>query len=203
MHYAQRHPGLFSQVATLSGANEFSRNHAVMRAAVVATLTNIGAPLCGTSSPTCSLNFGPTVSSDAVFGTPYPLFNLDWRWNEADPVAHMDVLARAGTGVTIYTGNGGGNPAEPEFWVQSASQHAKERLDALEYPRTTWTTATAPAGARTATAATTTAAGHRTSWTTSRDSKRHSRRRSRRTLPLPGADETSGGRPPCRPLTPG
>ncbi|MEW2574650.1 alpha/beta hydrolase [Streptomyces syringium] len=134
MHYAQRHPDLFSQVATLSGANEFSRNHAVMRAAVVATLTNIGAPLCGTSSPTCSLNFGPTVSSDAVFGTPYPVFNADWRWNEADPVAHMDVLARSGMGVTIYTGNGGGNPAEPEFWVQSASQHAKERLDALKYP---------------------------------------------------------------------
>ncbi|WP_189296103.1 alpha/beta hydrolase [Streptomyces cinerochromogenes] len=134
LHYAQRHPDLFGQVATLSGANELSIRHAVMRAAVVATLTNVGAPLCGSSNPTCSLDFGPTVSSDAIFGTPYPVFGADWRWDEADPVAHMDVLARAGTGVTIYTGNGAGDPAEPEFWVQSASQHAKERLDALGYP---------------------------------------------------------------------
>ncbi|MEU4210864.1 alpha/beta hydrolase-fold protein [Streptomyces sp. NPDC026206] len=132
LHYAQSHPGLFSQVASLSGANELSRNHAVMRAAVVATLTNIGAPLCGSSSPTCSLNFGPTVSSDAIFGTPYPVFDADWRWNAADPASHMNALA--GMGISIYTGNGGGNPTEPEFWVQSASQHAKDRLDALGYP---------------------------------------------------------------------
>ncbi|MFD0385102.1 alpha/beta hydrolase [Streptomyces stramineus] len=134
LHYAQRRPDLFSQVASLSGANELSRNHAVMRAAVVATLTNIGAPLCGTSGPACSLNFGPTVSSDAIFGTPYPILGADRHWNAADPVARMGVLAQAGIGVTLYTGNGGGNPAEPEFWAQSASQHAKERLDALKYP---------------------------------------------------------------------
>ncbi len=134
LHYAQRHPDLFSQVATLSGANELSMNHAVVRAAVVATLTNVGAPLCGSSGPTCSLDFGPPVSSDAVFGTPYPILGADWRWNEADPVSHMDVLARAGMGISIYTGNGKGSATEPEFWVQSASQHAKERLDALGYP---------------------------------------------------------------------
>ncbi|MEU7105684.1 alpha/beta hydrolase-fold protein, partial [Streptomyces sp. NPDC046215] len=134
LHYAQRHPGLFSQVASLSGANELSVRHAVMRGAVVATLTNVGAPLCGTSGPACSLNFGPTVSSDAIFGTPYPILGADRRWNEADPASHMDVLARAGMGVTIYTGNGNGNAAEPEFWVQSASLHAKESLDALGYP---------------------------------------------------------------------
>ncbi|WP_053695845.1 alpha/beta hydrolase [Streptomyces sp. NRRL F-5755] len=134
LHYAQRHPDLFSQVATLSGANELSMNHAVMRAAVVATLTNVGAPLCGSSNPTCSLDFGPPVSSDAVFGTPYPILGADWRWNEADPVSHMDVLARAGMGISIYTGNGKGSATEPEFWVQSASQHAKERLGSLGYP---------------------------------------------------------------------
>ncbi|MEU3526745.1 alpha/beta hydrolase-fold protein [Streptomyces sp. NPDC038707] len=134
LHYAQRHPGLFSQVASLSGADELSLRHAVMRAAVVATLTNTGAPLCGSSNPTCGLDFGPAVSSDAVFGTPYPVFGADWRWDEADPVAHMDVLVRAGTGVTLYTGNGQGDSAEPEFWVQSASQHARERLDQLGHP---------------------------------------------------------------------
>ncbi|MFI9240393.1 alpha/beta hydrolase [Streptomyces sp. NPDC053079] len=132
LHYAQRHPDLFSQVASLSGANELSTNHAVMRAAVVATLTNVGAALCGASAPTCNLNYGPPVSSDAIFGTPYPILWADWRWNEADPVAHMDALA--GMGVSIYTGTGAGNPVEPEFWVESASRHAKERLDALKYP---------------------------------------------------------------------
>nr|WP_267244842.1 alpha/beta hydrolase-fold protein [Streptomyces sp. PR69] len=135
MHYAQNHPELFSQVATFSGATDLSRNHAVMRAAVVATLVNAGKPLCGSSTgagSTCSLDFGPTVSSDAIFGTPYPLFDADWRWNAADPAAHMDALE--GMGISIYTGDGAGNPAEMEFWVQSAAQHAKEALDALGYP---------------------------------------------------------------------
>lgn len=133
LHYAQRHPGLFSQVATFSGANELSRNHAVTRAAVVATLTNIGAPLCGSSSgPSCALDFGPSVSSDALFGTPYPFFDADWRWNAADPIAHMAALK--GMGIAVYTGNGNGNPSDGEFWVQSAAQHTKERLDALGFP---------------------------------------------------------------------
>ncbi|RSS72820.1 alpha/beta hydrolase family protein [Streptomyces sp. WAC06614] len=132
LHYAQRHPGLFSQVVSLSGANELSRDHAVTRAAVVATLTNAGAALCDTSDPECGRGFGPTVSSDAVFGTPYPFFDADWRWNAADPVAHMDKLA--GTGIALYAGNGNGNPSDMEFWVESSTRHAKERLDALGHP---------------------------------------------------------------------
>ncbi|GHF58698.1 hypothetical protein GCM10010218_45020 [Streptomyces mashuensis] len=133
LHYAQAHPDLFGQVASLSGANELSRNHAVMRGAVVATLTNAGAALCGPSGGAdCALNFGPTVSSDAIFGTPYPFFDADWRWNAADPVANADKLAR--TGVALYAGNGGGNPADMEFWVESATRHVKERLDALGLP---------------------------------------------------------------------
>ncbi|MFJ8311337.1 MULTISPECIES: alpha/beta hydrolase [unclassified Streptomyces] len=132
LHYAQRHPDLFSQVATFSGADDLSVDHMVMRGAVVATLTNAGAPLCGSSSPTCSLNFGPTVSSDAIFGSPYPVFNADWRWNEADPSTHMGALA--GLGIAIYTGNGNGDPSNMEFWAQSAAQHAKDHLDALAHP---------------------------------------------------------------------
>lgn len=133
LHYAQRHPGLFSQVATLSGANDLSRNHAVTRAAVVATLTNVGAPLCGSSSePACNLEFGPAVSSDAVFGTPYPVFDADWRWNAADPIAHMAALE--GMGIAVYTGSGNGNPADFEFWAESAARHTEERLDALGFP---------------------------------------------------------------------
>ncbi|MFG2982148.1 alpha/beta hydrolase [Streptomyces sp. NPDC048258] len=133
LHYAQRHPDLFSQVATLSGANDLSRNHAVTRAAVVATLTNIGAPLCGSSSDSsCNLEFGPAVSSDAIFGTPYPVFDADWRWNAADPTAHMAALE--GMGIAVYTGNGNGNQADFEFWAESAARHAKDRLDALGFP---------------------------------------------------------------------
>ncbi|MCF3106136.1 esterase [Streptomyces roseoverticillatus] len=132
LHYAQTHPELFSQVGALSPAADLSVNHMVMRGAVVATLTNIGAPLCGSSNPTCSLDFGPPVSSDAVFGSPYPIFNADRLWNEADPSAHMDRLA--GMGVSLYTGNGKGNPANPEFWVQSAAEHAKNALDRLGHP---------------------------------------------------------------------
>ncbi|MCQ8773588.1 esterase family protein [Streptomyces sp. AA8] len=132
LHYAQRHPGLFSQVASLSGATDLSANHLVMRGAVVATLTNVGTALCGSSGPNCSLDFGPTVSSDAIFGSPYPILNADRLWNEADPSSHMDRLE--GMGVALYTGDGKGNPAEPEFWVRSAAQHAKDGLDRLGHP---------------------------------------------------------------------
>ncbi|MCQ6555547.1 esterase family protein [Streptomyces sp. C10-9-1] len=133
LHYAQRHPGLFGHVATFSGANELSRGHAVIRAAVVATLTNVGAPLCGGSSwPTCGHDFGPAVSSDALFGSPYPVLGADRLWNEADPIAHMDRLAD--TGIAVYAGDGRGDPGEMEFWGASAAQHTKERLDALGIP---------------------------------------------------------------------
>ncbi|MFI9721961.1 alpha/beta hydrolase [Streptomyces sp. NPDC052396] len=133
LHYAQDHPELFSQVATFSGADDLSMDEAVIRGAVVATLTNIGAALCGSSSGgDCALDFGPPVSSDAVFGSPYPVFNADWRWNAADPSAHMDKLA--GMGISLYTGDGAGDPAEPEFWVRSAAYHAKDHLDALNHP---------------------------------------------------------------------
>ncbi|WP_308120618.1 alpha/beta hydrolase [Streptomyces bambusae] len=132
LHYAQRNPGLFSQVASLSGANELSRDHAITRAAVVATLTNVGTAFCDSTDPACKAGFGPTVSSDAIFGTPYPFFDADWRWNAADPVANMHKLA--GTGVALYTGNAAGNAADMEFWVESATRHAKERLDALGRP---------------------------------------------------------------------
>ncbi|MGW7414775.1 alpha/beta hydrolase [Streptomyces sp. NPDC054863] len=132
LHYAQSRPELFSQVATLSGANDLSRNHAVMRGAVVGTLTNVGAVLCGAAGANCSLNFGPTVSSDAIFGTPYPVFDADWRWNAADPSSHMGALA--GMKVSIYTGNGNGEAANPEFWVQSAAEHARDGLDAHKIP---------------------------------------------------------------------
>ncbi|MEU6172410.1 alpha/beta hydrolase-fold protein [Streptantibioticus parmotrematis] len=135
LHYAQDHPDLFGQVATFSGADDLSGDEAVIRGAVVATLTDVGVPLCGSSSLSgagCALDFGPPVSSDAIFGTPYPVLNADWRWNAADPSTHMAALA--GMGISIYTGNGAGNPTDPEFWVESAAHHVKDHLDALGIP---------------------------------------------------------------------
>ncbi|WP_371502070.1 alpha/beta hydrolase-fold protein [Kitasatospora sp. NBC_00374] len=137
LHYAQARPDLFSQVATYSGADDISGDEAVVRAAVVASLTNFGAALCGsTTTPgsSCGLDFGPSVSSDALFGSPYPFFNADWRWNAADPSTHMGRLA--GMGISIYTGNGQGDGLNSagEFLVESASLHVKEHLDALGMP---------------------------------------------------------------------
>lgn len=132
LHYAQTRPELFSQVATLSGATDLSRNHAVMRGAVVGTLTNAGMVLCGKAGPTCALDFGPTVSSDAIFGTPYPVFDADWRWNAADPSSHMGALA--GMKVSLYTGSGNGEPANMEFWVRSAAERARNGLAAHGIP---------------------------------------------------------------------
>ncbi|MFC5642633.1 alpha/beta hydrolase [Kitasatospora cinereorecta] len=137
MHYAQDHPELFSQVASLSGAIDLSRDSMDVRMAAVGTLTNGAGVLCGSASdPSCPSGFGPTVSSDALFGTPYPFSVFypfsDVLWNAADPSTHMAKLA--GMGISIYVGNGGGNPVNMEFWAESASGHVKANLDALGMP---------------------------------------------------------------------
>ena len=69
-------------------------------------------------------------------GSPYPVFNADWRWNEVDPSQHMGVLAEAGVGVSVYVGDGGGSPLEPEFWVAGAAKNVKAAMDALGQMRT-------------------------------------------------------------------
>ncbi|RKT20183.1 S-formylglutathione hydrolase FrmB [Streptomyces sp. 1114.5] len=133
LHYAQDRPELFGQVLSMSGANDLSTDEMIMRGAVVATLTNVGTVLCGPSDGhPCGYDFGPTVSSDAVFGTPYPVFNADWRWNAADPASRLGLLAH--TGIALYTGNGNGNPADMEFWVEGTAKRVKDRLDALHLP---------------------------------------------------------------------
>ncbi|MFJ2188828.1 alpha/beta hydrolase [Kitasatospora sp. NPDC087861] len=130
LHYAQDRPQLFGQVLTMSGANDLSANEMIIRGAVVATLTNVGTVLCGPSNgQPCGLDFGPTVSSDAIFGTPYPVFNADWRWNAADPASRMGLLAD--TGIAVYTGNGNGSAADMEFWAEGTAKRVKDRLDAL------------------------------------------------------------------------
>ncbi|MBT2449617.1 esterase [Streptomyces sp. ISL-43] len=116
LHYAQDRPDLFSQTASLSGDIDLSVRSMDLRLAVVASL----------------VAYEPSVDSDAAFGSPYPVFNADWRWNEVDPAQHMDKLA--GVGVSIYVGNGRGDVTDLEFWVESASKHVKDSMDALGMP---------------------------------------------------------------------
>ncbi|ROO87076.1 S-formylglutathione hydrolase FrmB [Actinocorallia herbida] len=134
LHYAQARPDLFSQTASLSGDIDLSVNSMDLRLAVVASVTDALGAMCASSSGTCSPDqgFAPGVDSDALFGSPYPIFNRDRRWNEVDPSQHMDRLA--GMGISIYTGDGGGSPVDLEFWVAGAAKNVKARLDALNLP---------------------------------------------------------------------
>ncbi|MEU6967160.1 alpha/beta hydrolase-fold protein [Kitasatospora aureofaciens] len=133
LHYAQDRPELFGQVLTMSGADDLSADEMIIRGAVVAMLTNVGTVLCGPSDGRpCALDYGPTVSSDAVFGSPYPVFNADWRWNAVDPTARAALLAH--TGIAVYTGNGDGNAGDLEFWAEGTAKRLKDRLDALGLP---------------------------------------------------------------------
>ncbi|KKZ75260.1 esterase [Streptomyces showdoensis] len=132
LHYAQVRPDLFSQTASLSGDIDLSAKSMDLRFAVVASLIDATGAICASSSGSCDPNdspYKPGVDSDAAFGSPYPVFNADWRWNEVDPAAHMDRLRSVG--VSIYVGNGGGSPTEPEFWLEGAAKHAKAAMDAL------------------------------------------------------------------------
>ncbi|MGV9270220.1 alpha/beta hydrolase [Kitasatospora sp. NPDC003701] len=135
VRYAQRHPELFSQVASLSGGLDLSAASMDLRLAIVASLTNAPGGFCGAFSSAggdCTGSYTPAVSSDALFGSPYPVFNIDRLWNEADPASHMARLA--GIGISIYTGSGGGNPLAPEFWIEGANKHARDSLNALGMP---------------------------------------------------------------------
>ncbi|MFH8258285.1 alpha/beta hydrolase [Streptomyces roseolus] len=134
-HYAQARPDLFGQTASLSGDIDLSANSMDLRMAVVASVTDALGAVCASSSGTCDPEnspYKPGVDSDALFGSPYPVFNVDWRWNQVDPSQHMDRLR--GIGISIYTGDGGGSPLNPEFWVSGASKNVKARLDALGMP---------------------------------------------------------------------
>ncbi|MFI2054588.1 alpha/beta hydrolase [Streptomyces purpureus] len=133
-HYAQVRPDLFSQTASLSGDIDLSARSMDLRMAVVASVTDALGAMCASASGYCDPNespYKPGVDSDALFGSPYPVFNVDWRWNEVDPSQHMDRLAKGGVGVSIYTGDGGGSPVDMEFWVSGAAKNVKANMDAL------------------------------------------------------------------------
>lgn len=119
LHYAEHHPELFSQVATFSGDDDLGTP---MRAAILATELNLPSVLTSGQAG----DFGPVVSSDAIFGSPY--WPFDGVWNAQDPALHMDRLA--GLGISIYTGSND----ILEAFVARTAQHAKASLDALGYP---------------------------------------------------------------------
>ncbi|ALG08402.1 alpha/beta hydrolase [Kibdelosporangium phytohabitans] len=115
-HYAQKHPHLFGQAASLSGDIDLSTKFMALRMAVVASL----------------VVYKPAVDSDAVFGSPYPVFGADRRWNEVDPSQHVDRFA--GVGVYIYVGNAGGRTTDPEFWLEGAAQNVAANMRAQGLP---------------------------------------------------------------------
>lgn len=143
LHLAQLHPDLFGQVASLSGDDDLSRNEMVLREVVVASLIDgYGAlpvltsgivPGVSTWSACHPTNdpYQPAVSSDALFGSPYPLsitppYN-DSLWNAADPTEHASAFA--GMGVSLYVGNGNGPSGDVrEWWMESSSQHLAAAL---------------------------------------------------------------------------
>nr|WP_184079989.1 alpha/beta fold hydrolase [Nocardiopsis mwathae] len=103
MHYAQARPDLFGHVASLSGAIDFG-DYAV-RGAVVATELNLLSAWCAVSSSRGCADYGPVVDSDAIFGSPYPVFNADHIWRSVDPASSTNLAKLADTGITLYTGD--------------------------------------------------------------------------------------------------
>ena len=145
LHLAQLHPDLFSQVATMSGDADLSRNEMVLREIIVASLIDAQGALPVVSSgilpgvtywSAChAVNdpYQPAVSSDALFGSPYPLSTTppydDSLWAAADPTENA--AAFAGMNVSIYTGNGNGPTGDyREWWLESSSQHFAAALTA-------------------------------------------------------------------------
>ncbi|MFF1799275.1 esterase, partial [Kitasatospora sp. NPDC058263] len=53
------------------------------------------------------VGYGPYVDSDAIFGSPYPVFGADHVWNEVNPAAGANLAKLAATDVALYTGDRG------------------------------------------------------------------------------------------------
>ncbi|MFD6225797.1 alpha/beta hydrolase [Streptomyces sp. NPDC060232] len=133
LHYAQARPDLFGHVAALSGGIDFGMWQ--VRAAVLATELNATGAWCASTtsgsagSGRCT-GFGPVVDSDAIFGSPYPVFGADRVWNAVDPAAPANLARLSGTGITLYTGNND----LIDVHTAAASQTVKGRLDRLGIP---------------------------------------------------------------------
>ncbi|MGW0931893.1 alpha/beta hydrolase [Streptomyces sp. NPDC002644] len=126
LHYAEARPDLFGHVAALSGGLDFGM--AEVRAAVLATELNLPGVWCAVSSApagSCA-DYGPYVDSDAIFGSPYPIFD-DRVWKAYDPASPTNLARLADTGVTLYTGDND----LVESYTARASHTVKSRLDRL------------------------------------------------------------------------
>ncbi|MER5889163.1 alpha/beta hydrolase-fold protein [Streptomyces sp. NPDC001941] len=134
LHYAEARPALFGHVAALSGAVDFGMWQ--VRATVLATELNATGAWCAVSNSSSSsgsgecTGYGPYVDSDAIFGSPYPVFGADHVWNELDPAAPSNLAKLSRTGVTLYTGNND----IVDVHTSAASATVKSRLDQLKIP---------------------------------------------------------------------
>ncbi|MFD3698043.1 alpha/beta hydrolase [Streptomyces sp. NPDC058646] len=133
LHYAQARPDLFGHVAALSGGIDFGMWE--VRGAVLATELNLAGAWCAASSSSGSGSgncpgHGPYVDSDAIFGSPYPIFNADRVWKAVDPAAPVNLAKLSRTGITLYTGNND----LIDVHTATASHNVKARLDQLGIP---------------------------------------------------------------------
>ncbi|MEU2630095.1 alpha/beta hydrolase-fold protein [Kitasatospora sp. NPDC007106] len=133
LRYAEARPDLFGRVASLSGGIDFGM--AEIRAAVLATELNVTGAWCAASTSTPSgtgrcTGYGPSTDSDAIFGSPYPVFGADHVWNEVNPAAGTNLARLAGTDITLYTGSQG----LVDHYTEIASATVKARLDQLRIP---------------------------------------------------------------------
>ncbi|GGP55740.1 alpha/beta hydrolase [Saccharothrix coeruleofusca] len=121
-HYAEHRPELFGYVGSFSGGLDLLSQE--QRAAVVATTQLPGS---GT----------PTVPVDAIFGP--PVWPLDGVWNAQSPAQHVGALR--GTGVAMYTGDGGDLLVDPvravtENRARATNLVARDHLLAAGIPHT-------------------------------------------------------------------
>lgn len=126
LHYAEDRPDLFGHAASLSGAIDFGMPE--MRGAVLATELNLPGMLCAVSTQCATA--GPMVDSDAIFGSPYPVFNADHVWNEVDPAASANLTKLADTDITLYTGSS----LPLDTFTAIAADNVKTTLDKLGIP---------------------------------------------------------------------
>ncbi|MFF3074567.1 alpha/beta hydrolase [Kitasatospora sp. NPDC057936] len=132
LRYAENRPELFGHTVSFSGGIDFGLP--AIRAAVLATELNVIGAMCGASSSVpgagpCA-DYGPVVDSDAIFGSPYPVFNADHIWNEVNPADPANLARLANTDVTLYTGNND----TIEHFTEIAANNVKSRLDRLGIP---------------------------------------------------------------------
>lgn len=130
LHYAEARPDLFGHAASLSGGIDFDM--AEIRGAVLATELNLTGAWCAASTSTPSgtgkcTGYGPTVDSDAIYGSPYPVLGADRVWKAADPASPANLARLAGTETTLYTGDQG----LIDHFTAIAAERVKARSDQL------------------------------------------------------------------------